>query len=54
MSREEMIHKAAMEIMEEVGVDFHNTEALAILKSNGIRTEGSTAYFTLNFAKKLH
>lgn len=46
MSREEMIHKAAMEIMEEVGVDFHNTKALAILKSNGIRTEGSTAYFT--------
>lgn len=46
MSREQMIHQAAMEIMREVGVRIHNEKAVEILKSNGIRIEGNTAFFT--------
>ena len=46
MTREQKIHEAAMEIMKEVGVDFHNAKALEILKEHDIRVEGSTAYFT--------
>ena len=46
MSREQMIHDAAMEILREVGIDFHNEKAIGILKENGIRVEGNTAFFT--------
>ena len=46
MSKEQMIHDAAMEILRDVGVRFHNEEAIRILRSNGIRVEGETAYFT--------
>ncbi|MCD8155748.1 MAG: trimethylamine methyltransferase family protein [Clostridiales bacterium] len=46
MSAEQRIHAAAMQIMSEVGVNFNNKEACGILKANGIRVEGSTAYFT--------
>lgn len=46
MSREQMIHDAAMEIMREVGVKIHNEKAVEILKQNGIKVEGNIAYFT--------
>ncbi len=46
MSREQMIHEAAMEIMRDTGVRIHNEKALGILKENGIRTEGNIAFFT--------
>lgn len=46
MSRAQRIHQAAMEIIREVGVTFHNDEACRILKENGIRVEGHVAYFT--------
>lgn len=46
MSREQMIHDAAMEIMRDVGVRIHNAKAVEILKENGIQVEGNTAYFT--------
>ncbi len=46
MTREQMIHKAAMEIMAEVGVKIHNEKAVVIFKENGIRVEGDIAYFT--------
>lgn len=46
MSREQMIHQAAMEILREVGVKFHNDEACKILTSNGIKVEDHIAYFT--------
>lgn len=46
MSREQMIHDAAMEIMGEVGVKIHNQKALEIYKENGIKVEGNIAYFT--------
>ncbi len=40
------LHKAAMEIVETVGMKFHHPKAIEILKSNGIRCEGDVAYFT--------
>lgn len=46
MSREQMIHDAAMEILRDVGVKFHNEEARSILIGNGIRVENDTAFFT--------
>lgn len=45
-SREQIIHHAAMEILRDVGVQFHNEEACRILKENGIRVENAVAYFT--------
>lgn len=46
MTREQMIHQAAMEIMREVGVRIHNERAIQIFKDNGIHVEGNIAYFT--------
>lgn len=46
MSKEQLIHNAAMEILRSVGVRFHNEQALHILRENGIRIEGETAFFT--------
>ncbi len=46
MSREQMIHNAAMEIMRDVGVRIYNEKAIGILKKNGIKVEGETAFFT--------
>ncbi len=46
VSREQMIHDAAMEVMRDTGVAFHNEKAIEILKKNGIRVEGKIAYFT--------
>ncbi|WP_230398969.1 trimethylamine methyltransferase family protein [Novisyntrophococcus fermenticellae] len=46
MSREQMIHDAAMEIMRDVGVRIHNEKAAKILRDHGIRMEGDTAFFT--------
>ncbi|MDC7288179.1 trimethylamine methyltransferase family protein [Blautia schinkii] len=46
MSREQMIHDAAMKIMSEVGVKIHNPKAIEVFKENGIKVEGDTAFFT--------
>ena len=46
MSREQMIHDAAMEILRDVGIKFHNTEAIRILAENGIQVKEDIAYFT--------
>ena len=46
MSREQMIHDAAMRIMANVGVRIHNEKAIEIYKENGIRVDGNIAYFT--------
>ena len=46
MSREQMIHDAAMKIMANVGVRIHNEKAIEIYKENGIRVDGNIAYFT--------
>lgn len=46
MTREQMIHNAAMELMSEVGVRIHNEKAREIYKANGIKIEKDTAFFT--------
>ena len=46
MSREQMIHDAAMKIMANVGVRIHNQKAIEIYKENGIHVDGNIAYFT--------
>lgn len=39
------IHEATLQVMEEVGIDFHHTPALEILRKGGIRVEGNRAFF---------
>ena len=39
MSREQMIHNAALEVLNEVGVKIHNKKACEIYRENGIRVE---------------
>lgn len=46
MSREQMIHQGAMQIMEEVGIRIYHEKAAEILQKNGIRMEGNLAFFT--------
>lgn len=46
MSREQMIHDAAMEVLNEVGVKIHNKKALELYEKNGIRVQDDTAFFT--------
>ncbi len=44
--RMQQLHKAAMEIVETVGMKFHHPKAIEILKEHGIRCEGNVAFFT--------
>ena len=46
MSTEQLIHNAAMKIMNNIGIEIHNEKALQVYKEHGIRTEGSTVFFT--------
>ena len=46
MSREQMIHDAAIEIMRDVGIKVHNAKALEIFKQNGVRVEGDVVHLT--------
>ncbi|MBX3056424.1 MAG: trimethylamine methyltransferase family protein [Anaerolineae bacterium] len=39
------IHDASMTILSEIGIDFYDAEAQAVLRANGVRLEGDTAYF---------
>ncbi len=52
----QIIHDAAMRILARTGIQFHHPDAIEILKDNGIRVEGETAYFTeeqvMNFVRK--
>ncbi len=41
----EKIHNASLEILSDVGIDFYDDEAHAILKQHGVRLEGDTAFF---------
>ncbi len=41
----EQIHNASLEILSNVGIDFYDDEAQAILKQHGVRLEGDTAFF---------
>ncbi|MGN1013778.1 MAG: trimethylamine methyltransferase family protein [Butyricicoccus sp.] len=46
MSREQMIHDAAMQILRDVGVKVHNQKALEIFRQNGVKVEDSTVFLT--------
>jgi trimethylamine--corrinoid protein Co-methyltransferase len=39
------IHDAAMEILRDIGVAFHDPEAIEIFKDNGFATQGKTVFF---------
>jgi trimethylamine--corrinoid protein Co-methyltransferase len=41
----EKIHNASMTILSEIGIDFYDDEAQAILKAHHVRFEGETAFF---------
>ena len=41
----EKIHNASLEILSDVGIDFYDDEAQAILKQHCVRLEGDTAFF---------
>jgi trimethylamine---corrinoid protein Co-methyltransferase len=41
----ETLHQASMQILQEIGIDFYDEEALAILKENGADVQGETVYF---------
>ena len=40
------IHDNSLRMLNELGMAFHSTEALAILRKAGVRVEGIRAYFT--------
>lgn len=40
------IHKASMELLAKTGMKFHHEEAIRLLSSHGIKTDGNIAYFT--------
>lgn len=39
------IHNTSLEILSDVGIDFYDDEAQAILRQHGVRLEGDTAFF---------
>ncbi len=41
----EEIHGKSLEILSDVGIDFYDDEAQAILKAHGVKMVGDTAYF---------
>jgi len=49
----EAIHNAAMHILEEVGVDFLNPEALALLKDAGCSIDGETVRMGRDFVMEM-
>ena len=41
----ELIHQCSLEILAEVGIDFYDDEAQAVLKAHGVKMVGDTAFF---------
>lgn len=41
----DLIHRSSLEILSDVGIDFYHDEATAVLRANGVRFDGATAYF---------
>ncbi|MGL5380579.1 trimethylamine methyltransferase family protein [Clostridium sp.] len=46
MENVDRLHNATIQVLEEVGMEFKSERALDVLRSAGIRVEGSRAYFT--------
>jgi len=41
----ELLHQSSMQVLAEVGIDFYDEEAKAILRAHGAEVRGDTAYF---------
>ncbi|MGD2177039.1 MAG: trimethylamine methyltransferase family protein, partial [Anaerolineae bacterium] len=41
----EQIHRTSMQVMEEVGVNFPDEEALAVFEQHGLKTDGEKVFF---------
>ena len=41
----ELIHEKSLEILSDVGIDFYDDEAQAVLKAHGVKMDGDTAFF---------
>ena len=48
MNRENVlqIHKASLNILEDIGIEFQDKEILDILSRNGVKIQNNRAYFT--------
>lgn len=42
----EKIHRNTLKVLEEIGIAFHDDEALEFMASKGIKVVGNRAYFT--------
>ncbi|MEP4197464.1 MAG: trimethylamine methyltransferase family protein [Aliishimia sp.] len=49
----EAIHDGAMRILEEIGIEFLNPEALEILRKAGCKIEGSTVFMDRDFVMEM-
>lgn len=48
----QLIDDASMTILEEIGIDFYDDDALAVLAANGAVVKGSTVYFDRKLLRK--
>lgn len=40
-----LIHRASLEVLSDIGIDFYHDEAQTILRAHGVRLDGATAFF---------
>lgn len=45
------IHRTSIRILEEIGIRLHHSDIIDLLKNNGVRVDGNTAFFT---EKQIH
>lgn len=41
----DLIHAKSLEILSDIGIDYYDAEAQAVLKAHGVKMVGDTAYF---------
>ena len=46
------IHEATLEVLKNVGVNFHEEEALQIFKEHGARVSGNTVFIEADMVEK--
>jgi len=50
--QQEQVHQAALKILKEIGVKFHNQEALEVLEKAGAKVEGNLVKFSNSLVKE--
>lgn len=50
--QQEQVHQAALKILKEIGVKFHNQEALEVLEKAGAKVEGDLVKFSNSLVKE--